>query len=69
MAGGDLKVNETFLVKVRFRADVGYRELVGWLLKDDGKRLTIKPIGGGDEERVSKADVEDLEIMGAIYRD
>ena len=69
MAGGDLKVNETFLVKVRFRGEAGYRELVGWLLRDDGKRLYIKPIGGGDEERVSKSDLEELEIMGAIYGD
>ena len=60
-------MEETFLVRVRFRADVGYREVVGWLLRDDSERLTIKPIGEGDEERVSKADVEDLEILGAIY--
>ena len=69
MAGGDLKVNETFLVKVRFRGEAGYREVVGWLLRNDGKRLYIKPIGKDGEERVSKSDVEELEIMGAIYRD
>jgi len=69
LAGGDLKVNETFLVKVRFRGEAGYREVVGWLLRNDGKRLYIKPIGKDGEERVSKSDVEELEIMGAIYRD
>ena len=62
-------MEETFLVRVRFRADVGYREVVGWLLRDDGRRLYVKPIGGGDEERVSKSDVEELDIVGAIYRD
>ena len=62
-------MEETFLVRVRFRADVGYREVVGWLLKDDGKRLTIKPIGEDYEERVSKADLEYLEIVGAVYGD
>ena len=62
-------MEETFLVRVRFKADAGYRELVGWLLRNDSKRLYIKPIGGGDEERVSKSDLEDLEIMGAIYGD
>ena len=62
-------MNETFLVRVRYRADVGYRVLVGWLLRQDGRRLYVKPIGGGDEERVSKSDVEELEIMGAIYGD
>ena len=60
-------MEETFLVRVRFKADVGYRELVGWLLRHDGKRLTIKPLGKDGEERVSKSDVEDLEIMGAVY--
>ena len=60
-------MNETFLIKVRFKADVGYREVVGWLLRNDGKRLTIKPLGEDGEERVSKADVEDLEIVGAVY--
>jgi len=69
LAGGDLKVNETFLVKVRFRGEAGYRELVGWLLRDDGKRLYIKPIGEDGEEKVSKTELEELEIMGAIYRD
>ena len=62
-------MNETFLVRVRFKADVGYRELVGWLLRYDGRKLHIKPIGGGDEERVSRADLEELDIMGAIYGD
>jgi len=62
-------LEETFLVRVRFRADVGYREVVGWLLRDDSKRLTIKPIGEGDEERVSKADVEELDIVGVVYGD
>ena len=62
-------MGETFLVKVRFRGEAGYRELVGWLLRHDGRRLTIKPIGEDDEERVSKADLEDLEIVGAIYRE
>ena len=62
-------MEEIFLVRVRFKADVGYRELVGWLLRNDGRKLHIKPIGGGDEERVSKADLEDLEIMGAVYGD
>ena len=62
-------MNETFLVKVRFRGEAGYREVVGWLLRNDGKRLYIKPIGKDGEERVSKSDVEELEIMGAIYRD
>ena len=60
-------MEETFLVRVRFRGEAGYRELVGWLLRHDGKRLHIKPIGEDGEERVSKADVEDLEILGAIY--
>ena len=62
-------MEEMFLVRVRFKGETGYREVVGWLLKDDGKRLHIKPIGGGDEEKVAKADVEDLEIMGAVYGD
>ena len=62
-------MEETFLVRVRFRADVGYREVVGWLLRDDSKRLTIKPIGEDGEEKIPKVDVEELEIMGAIYRD
>ena len=62
-------MEETFLVRVRFRADVGYREVVGWLLRDDSERLTIKPIGEGDEERVSKADVEELDIVGVVYGD
>ena len=62
-------MEETFLVRVRFRDDVGYRVLVGWLLRDDSKRLTIKPIGEGDEERVSKSDLEEIDIVGVIYRD
>ena len=62
-------MNETFLVRVRFRGEAGYREVVGWLLRHDGRKLTIKPIGEDGEERVSKSDVEDLEIVGAIYRD
>ena len=60
-------MEETFLVRVRYRDDTGYRELVGWLLRQNGKRLTIKPVGEDGEERVSKADLEDLEILGAIY--
>ena len=62
-------MEETFLVKVRFRGEAGYREVVGWLLRNDSKRLTIKPIGKDGEERVSKSDLEDLEIMGAVYGD
>jgi len=38
-------------------------------LRNDGKRLYVKPIGKDGEERVSKSDVEELEIVGAIYRD
>ena len=60
-------MGETFLVRVRFRADVGYREVVGWLLRNDGRKLTIKPIGEDGEERVSKSDLEELDIVGAIY--
>ena len=62
-------MEETFLVRVRFRADVGYREVVGWLLRDDSERLTIKPIGEDGEEKIPRADLEELEILGAIYRD
>ena len=62
-------MEETFLVRVRYRADVGYRVLVGWLLRQDGRRLYVKPIGKDGEERVSKSDLEDLEIMGAVYGD
>ena len=60
-------MEEKFLVRVRFKADVGYRELVGWLLRNDSKRLYIKPIGEDGEERVSKSDLEELDIVGAIY--
>ena len=60
-------MGETFLVKVRYRADVGCREVVGWLLRNDSKRLYIKPIGEDGEERVSKSDLEELDIVGAVY--
>ena len=57
------------MVRVRYRDDAGYRELVGWLLRHDGRRLYVKPIGEDGEEKIPKVDVEELEIMGAIYRD
>ncbi|RLG08937.1 MAG: hypothetical protein DRN68_02770 [Thaumarchaeota archaeon] len=60
-------VKETFLVKVRFRNDAGYRELVGWLIRQNNRRLYVKPIGEDGEEKIPRADVEDLEIMRAIY--
>ena len=62
-------MEEKFLVRVRFRNDAGYREVVGWLLRNDGKRLTIKPLGEDGEEKIPRADLEELEILGAIYRD
>ena len=62
-------MEETFLVRVRFRDEAGYREVVGWLLRHDGKRLYIKPIGEDGEEKVSKTVLEELDIVGAIYRD
>ncbi|HDD56865.1 MAG: hypothetical protein DRN68_01755 [Thaumarchaeota archaeon] len=62
-------MEETFLVRVKYRGEAGYREVVGWLLRHDSKRLIIKPLGKDGEERVSKSDLEDLEIMGAVYED
>ena len=62
-------MGETFLVRVKYRGEAGYREVVGWLLRNDNKRLIIKPISRDGEERVSKSDLEDLEIVGAVYHD
>ena len=62
-------MGEAFLVRVRFKDEVGYHELVGWLLRNDNKKLYIKPLGKDGEEKISRADVEELEILGVIYRD
>ena len=47
-------MGEAFLVRVRFKDEVGYHELVGWLLRNDNKKLYIKPLGKDGEEKISR---------------